>query len=180
MDTALFYFINHRLSNPLFDMFMPFFTDRWYLFGLPCLAYFFYKDWRRALLSVVLVFVAIGIADFAGNQIKHLTGRIRPCRELTDVNLLKGCGQAYSMPSNHAANAFAAMSTLFFIWRGRIALALWFIAALVAFSRVYLGVHYPADILAGAVLGTVVGYSVALWFRFSRYFDAYRFKGMKA
>ncbi len=149
-------------------MFMPFFTDFWYLFGLPFLAYFFYRDWRRALLSTVFLFIAVGIADLVGNQVKHLVGRIRPCRELSDVNLLKGCGKAYSMPSNHAANAFAAMSTLFFIWKGRLAAGLWIIAAAVAFSRVYVGVHYPSDTLAGSLMGTVVGYGAARYFRYLR------------
>lgn len=158
MDTSLFYIINHGLSNPLLDGFMPFYTDRWFLFAVPFLAWFFAKDWRRALDSLILAAIAVGLADLMGNQLKHLIGRVRPCSALADVNLLTGCGGSFSMPSNHTANAFAAMATLAFIWRCRIQAGLWLVAALVGFSRVYVGVHYPSDVLAGGLLGGFIGY----------------------
>jgi hypothetical protein len=96
------------------------------------------------------------------NTIKHAVHRPRPCMALPDVVERLGCTTSGSMPSAHAANWFAAAMIVFIFYRRK----LWLIVPVllmalgVSFSRVYCGVHYPGDVLAGAVLGA--GYSAAL------------------
>ena len=77
-----------------------------------------------------------------------------------DVRLLVGCGKAYSMPSNHAIVAFAFILPFYRMFKSRVRYLFLAVALLVGFSRVYVGVHYPSDVVAGAVLGVVIALSV--------------------
>jgi undecaprenyl-diphosphatase len=81
--------------------------------------------------------------------------RPRPTRTIPQADPLIGAG-GWSFPSGHAATAFAGAVSLSYLWRRGAPLFL-LLAAAIAFSRVYLGVHYPGDVLAGAALGSVVG-----------------------
>lgn len=96
-----------------------------------------------------------------GNQV--LAGTPRPCHALQNVHLLVSCGSGFSFPSSHAVNNFAgALILAFFFPRNK----WWFfgIAAIVAFSRVYVGVHYPFDVIGGAVIGLFCAGCVLLAF----------------
>jgi undecaprenyl-diphosphatase len=73
-----------------------------------------------------------------------------------DIRVVGARPVTYSFPSGHACSAFAGAWVLTLMWR-RIAPLLWTLAALIAFSRVYIGVHYPLDVLAGALVGLAVG-----------------------
>src|SRR6185436_16484549 len=89
---------------------------------------------------------------------KHAVGRPRPFLALDDLHVLLGRGKSFGMPSAHAANMFAATMVLFLYYRR----SLWFmlpLALLVSYSRIYTGMHYPGDVLAGIILGS--GYAVA-------------------
>lgn len=97
--------------------------------------------------------------------LKPLVARIRPCDVNTAVQLLIAHPMDFSFPSGHTASSFAAMSALFFCrktyWR-----AACLLAVLIGFSRMYLYVHYPTDVAAGAVLGVLAGryaYSAVAW-----------------
>jgi membrane-associated phospholipid phosphatase len=108
--------------------------------------------------------VAIGIADQTSiSLLKPLVGRIRPCNALLpdQVRLLVRCSKAFSFPSAHAANSFAMATVI--AWRfPRIAALGFAVAFVVAYSRVYVGVHYPLDAIGGAVVGLVAG-RLAVW-----------------
>lgn len=155
MDKSLFFLINQGLQNPVLDSIMPFITEKPYiLFALIAIPVFI-KDWKKSLAVIALCFIALLIGDGSANFIKHLFGRARPCQGLEDIRLLVNCGNSFSLPSSHAVNAFAVSATYAHFFR-KTALPLLFFAALVAFSRVYVGVHYPADILAGAFWGGMI------------------------
>jgi undecaprenyl-diphosphatase len=91
--------------------------------------------------------------------------RIRPCNALTDAITPLGCTGSYSFPSNHALNNFAA-ATFYYRLYPNLKWILFTVASLVSISRVYLGLHYPSDILGGALLGIIFGYifsMLVLW-----------------
>jgi len=158
MDTALFRILNQSLSNPVFDGFMPWFTDAWFWVALAFFIPVSRKDPGRALATLALALLAVGLADATGQALKLWAGRPRPCEALPDVRLLVGCGPSGSMPSNHAATAFAALSVVARRKPGRMGWVFWTIATLVAFSRIVVGVHYPSDVVAGALLGVTIGF----------------------
>jgi len=166
LDATLFHFINGTLSNPVFDWLMPVLSGggivmRWFFLAAAVgLAVALIRGGRRARLCALLVFLVVIIGDpLVIGTIKHAVGRPRPCLALADVVERLPCSRSGSMPSAHAANWFAAAMVMFLFYR-RSAWGLFPLAAAVAFSRVYCGVHYPSDITAGAILGA--GYAVAL------------------
>jgi undecaprenyl-diphosphatase len=172
MDTQLFFLINRGMANPLFDALMPALSYHGYLLVIPLALYALYAGSRArmpagrtyfvtAFAAVLIAILAVPLADALGNQLKVLLARPRPCHALESVQLLVNCPASFSLPSSHAVTSFAfavplALMTRPFLplaWR----LAPFVLAAAIAFSRPYLGVHYPSDILAGALIGGGVG-----------------------
>jgi undecaprenyl-diphosphatase len=166
LDVALFVFLNTKLTHPVLDSVMPFITEQehWYpvLLGL-WLAMIIWGGKRGRMAAVALV-IAVALADRTScGLIKPLVGRVRPCNALPAAHcrLLVGRSSAFSFPSAHAANAFAMATVV--SWRiTRFAPLFFLFAIAVAYSRVYVGVHYPIDIIAGAILGALLG-RLAIW-----------------
>ena len=99
----------------------------------------------------------MALGDQGTNLLKAIFHRTRPCHVHLDVHLLAGCTRSFSLPSNHASNMFAVAAVGWLaLRRGRWALPA--LAAAVAYSRIYLGVHYPSDVIAGALWGVVAGW----------------------
>ena len=158
LDTSLFFLINNGLQNTVLDVLMPFVTDNAKLLFLPLVVWFFLKEKGKTWPILIMAVVAVGFADGGGNVLKHLFERVRPCNALEQVHLLTGCGGSFSLPSNHASNAFGFAMVFWFSRRNAPTSLLVFAASLVAFSRIYVGVHYPFDVVAGALLGAVAAY----------------------
>jgi 4-amino-4-deoxy-L-arabinose transferase-like glycosyltransferase/membrane-associated phospholipid phosphatase len=152
-DTGLFLFLNRDCQNRLFDLLMPVITQRWYLIVLPFLLLFLLKERRKALGVFGVVLFSVLLADSLGNVLKSFVARQRPCNVLEGINLLVGCSSSFAMPSNHATNVFAFTVPFLVMTRDRVRYLFLFIAALVALSRVFVGVHYPGDIIGGALTG---------------------------
>lgn len=157
IDTSLFFLINKGLQNGALDVVMPFVTDNAKLLFLPVVVWFLARERSRAWPLIVIAAVSVAFADGCGNVLKNVFARERPCAVLEQVNLLAGCG-GFSFPSNHASNTFAFAMAFWFLRRNLAGLLCVGIASLVAFSRVYVGVHYPFDVVAGALLGTAAAY----------------------
>jgi len=122
---------------------------------------FLWRQLQPGWLVAVSVVAAVAASDaLCFYVLKPLVERYRPCHELSGLYTPAGCGGPWSMPSNHAANAFAAATivTFFFPRAGPFA---FLFAVGVAVSRPVLGVHYPTDIIAGALVGTVLG--IVIW-----------------
>ena len=113
-DTSLFLFINKNLQNSFFDLLMPYITNHALLVFSPFILLAFIKDRKKLLLPLALSFVSISLADGSGHVLKDLITRIRPCREIENVNLLVGCSKSFSLPSNHASNAFGFACVFWF------------------------------------------------------------------
>ncbi|MBI4428061.1 MAG: phosphatase PAP2 family protein [Ignavibacteriales bacterium] len=125
------------------------------------------KGGRNARLAILLLVPTIALSDqLSSSVIKFVLERPRPCRELADVHLLVSCGSGYAFPSSHAVNNFAGAVVVSFFFQ-RIAWAWFSFAGLVAFSRVYVGVHYPSDVLGGSVIGMACGAVIVLGFIFA-------------
>jgi undecaprenyl-diphosphatase len=110
-----------------------------------------YRRWGVLLMT----FVAIAVADWSSTAIKALVDRPRPPLRYPTPKTLVPLPRDASFPSGHAATSFAAATMLAFAFP-RLAPALFVLAAAVAFSRVYVGVHYPLDVIGGAALGVLV------------------------
>jgi membrane-associated phospholipid phosphatase len=164
LDVDLFRLINETGSNPLFDKIMPFISGN--AFFIPALVILgvllICKGRSRGIICVLMLALAVGLCDgWICRLIKEVVARPRPFLTLNDVHVLIGKGGSFSMPSSHAANWFAATMVMAVYFRR----SLWFTlpaACLVSYSRVYNGVHYPSDVLVGALVGA--GFAAAvLW-----------------
>ncbi|MCX7937046.1 MAG: phosphatase PAP2 family protein [Chlorobi bacterium] len=159
VDQLLFTTINQGASNVVFDAVMPIVTKlQWWLpvfvLGIGWLVVRGGKTGRQCAL---LVLAAVAVADPITNRlIKPLVARERPCRQLPQVILRIPCADGPSFPSSHAVN-MAAVATVVsaFYRRGR--WLWWFAALLVGFSRIYVGVHFPFDVISGWIGGIVFG-----------------------
>ncbi len=169
IDVAIFFFINHTIVNPVFDWFMPFITDLnknkpvlviialWIIYVL-------WKGGKTGRITIGMLVVTILISDQINSGfLKELFGRVRPCNALDGVRTLVDCGPGLSFPSSHAVNNFAGATIIANFYKKQ--KWLWFsIAALVALSRPYVGVHYPSDIVVGGFLGFTIGFvMIAVW-----------------
>jgi len=168
LDEYLLLFLNQTLAGSGLDIFFAWISQRLF-FSVPLLllvmvflSWRFGKDGFKFWL-LTIVFIALG--DQLGALLKHLTAQLRPCAELGDVvrqvNTLFSinCSRHFNgMPSNHALNffLFATFTGAVLRWRSWL-LGFGLLATLVALSRVYLGVHYPSQIMAGALIGTSLG-----------------------
>lgn len=163
VDRAVFFFINTTLANPVTDFIMPILTKDLHLkifYGLALLIILWKGD-NRLRLAVIFSLITVAVTDqLSSTLLKPLLDRPRPCHEL-EVHLLVGCGGGLSMPSSHAANLFGQA---FFFKKIAPVSAKFLIplAIIVALSRVFVGVHYPADIVVGAALGTLAGLGLAI------------------
>jgi undecaprenyl-diphosphatase len=116
--------------------------------------------WRRAEV-LLLTAAAVVVADTFAAVLKQVVERPRPYLPFPEPEPLVGTALGYAFPSGHAATSFAA-ATVLSRAGPRLAPALFALAVAIAWSRVYVGVHYPSDILAGALLGVLVGGTLAL------------------
>jgi len=159
IDEAVFRLCNQAVANPAFDVLMPWLSGN-PLF-LPALlvtaALLLARGGARGRICVVMLVLLVGVAaNLSVELLKEAIGRPRPFAAIEDTRLLVGRGRSLSMPSGHAANWFAAVAVVWVYYR-RVAWALVPVAVGVAFSRMYNGVHYPSDVLAGALLGLGLG-----------------------
>lgn len=174
LDRHLFYFVNHDLSNPFFDWIMPLLRNPkfWIPLYLFIIGFCVYRYKKTGVIIIVLLAITAGFADFtSASIIKYNVKRLRPCRDpivsQTDISRVP-CGTGYSFPSTHATDHFAMaifLSLVFFrkwrwIWLWAI---LW--AGVISFAQVYVGVHFPVDVICGAIYGALVGGLFALLFK---------------
>ncbi len=166
IDLAVFLFINGTLANPVTDFIMPIMTNDWGLRVVYALAMVTLLITGHARLRWLVLFSSITLLltdQISAGYLKPLIDRARPCHVLSEINLLIGCGGGHAMPSAHSANAFG-QAVLFSIHYREVRWFVYTYAGLVALSRIFVGVHYPGDVLAGSILGGLIGVTAALAF----------------
>lgn len=159
-DLAIFYFFNHTISTGFLDKFFSIITDvtKWYIAYAILLGIAFFKGGRRGKIAVIGLILLIIVTDQTGYRLlKETIERVRPCNALSDVLTPIGCSGGFSFPSNHALNNFAAAVFLLRLFPNYKWVFL-IVATLVSLSRIYLGVHYPSDVVGGALIGAGFGY----------------------
>lgn len=158
IDTQIFYFLNKVIANPLFDIIMPFITeeDHWILIYISSISLLLWKGGTKGRWFVLVLLVTVISANHLNSDIfKSIFERLRPCKTLEDIRLLINCGSGKSFPSSHAVNNFAAAFIIGRYYR-QYAILSFSIAGMIAFSRVYNGVHFPFDIIIGAFAGILI------------------------
>jgi len=164
LDKALFLFLN-GINSPFWDGVMYWISHKFTFVPLyAAVIYFFFKQygWNGLLVLVMAVFT-IAVADQVSSSIiKEAVHRLRPSHnpEFDQVIHLvyENRGGMYGFVSSHAANSFAFAVFTLLLFRKRwftISILVW--AAVVSYSRIYLGLHYPGDILGGAIVGVLSG-----------------------
>jgi undecaprenyl-diphosphatase len=167
IDVNVFYFINHTLSVKFLDKFFLIITDvkNWYITYIILWCIIFFKGGRKGKIAAIGAIFLIVISDQVSSVIiKNLIARARPCHVLESVKLLVSCKSSYSFPSSHAVNNFA-IAVYFLNIFPKYKWILLTTAFLVALSRPYIGIHYPSDIFAGALIGSAIGYLFFLLIR---------------
>jgi undecaprenyl-diphosphatase len=160
IDLAVFYFFNHTISTGFLDKFFSTITDvnKWYIAYIILVGIAFFKGGQRGKIAVIGLILLIIVTDQTGYRIlKDFFERVRPCNALTDAITPVGCAGGFSFPSNHALNNFAAAVFLLRLFPAYKWIFL-IVAILISISRIYLGVHYPSDVLGGALIGVAFGY----------------------
>lgn len=175
IDTNLFLLIN-GLHNGFFDVVMVYVSAKF--FWLPLYIFLLYliikKFSKKSWLVLVFVFLLILAADqLSVHAFKNVFERLRPCHTpdlLFIVHTVEKCGGKFGFVSSHAANSFAlaffvsALLKSYYRW---IPWLMFSWAFLTIYSRVYLGVHFPGDVIGGAILGILVGWMIFLGYNFA-------------
>ncbi len=172
-DQAAFLFLN-GMHSPFWDQVMHWISGKysWMPLYILIIGYMVYRFRWKSILIILLVVLLVTLSDWTSVHLfKNVFHRLRPCHNQDISHLVhlvnNHCGGKYGFVSSHAANAFAVVGYTSLIIRNRYytyGIILW--AIIVGYSRIYLGVHYPGDVLGGAMLGLIVGYLVYLIFKF--------------
>lgn len=163
LDRQLFEFINSTIANPVFDFIFPSITDfhknPWFLtIVVPLMLgmWIYRKRWKMVPVLLGLIVTVVATDNFNYRILKPAFKRERPVAAESNVIQRSHVNGGNSFPSNHAANNFAGATFLSFCYPA-FAGIYFAVASLIAFSRVYVGVHYPGDVLGGALVGIVFG-----------------------
>ncbi|ERI95190.1 PAP2 family protein [Clostridiales bacterium oral taxon 876 str. F0540] len=157
IDNSILRFLSEGIKNRFFDVIMPFFSginnhgEVWIAIAIILMIN---KNTNIRRLGVSML-IALAIGYIVGDQIiKNVIGRARPIGSEYNFNFIISLPRSYSFPSGHTTSSFAAFGVCLFS-KARYRYLAFVLAVLIAFSRMYLHVHYPSDVLGGILLGTV-------------------------
>lgn len=167
IDHALFHFINDTIANPILNWIMPIVTNENNI-AIPLILFWLWLllfQGKRGKIAAILLLLTVALTDVIAAQIiKPWIGRIRPSHAMLDnINLLVSKGGKYGFVSNHAANTMAAATIIGYFYKKWKSVVIT-ISIIVGFSRVYVGVHYPFDVLGGWLFGYAVAWGIlSIW-----------------
>lgn len=164
-DTFILKQIRDKISNPVLDKIMVVFTMLgefgavWSLLGIALII-----ESKYRIIGLMILATLIFTTIMGEGIIKHLVKRSRPCKDMTQNDLVVRKPSTYSFPSGHTASSFAVANVLFACFTS-VGVVFLIIASLIAFSRMYLYVHYPTDIIAGIALGLLCSQATMYMFQ---------------
>jgi membrane-associated phospholipid phosphatase len=181
IDQEIFFFLNHTLHGSFLNALMPLWRSMYFWFPLYVflISFILYNYGKKGAILLLALTLTVGVADTTSSQIiKKTVKRMRPCNnpEIKDkVKNLVRCGSGFSFPSSHSTNHFAvAAFFMFTLFRQnkwlKMGLIAW--AGTIALGQVFVGVHYPSDILFGGILGFSIGFLISFLFK-KYYSDVY-------
>ena len=173
-DTAVFLLVNTEWNNPFLDSVFPWWREpnTWIPLYLFLMVFALLNFTNKAIPWILMAVVTLVLTDqVSSTLIKNWVERIRPCNDPFLMGrvrlLLDRCGAGYSFTSSHAVNHFGFATFVFMSLRPVLkkwGYAVFFWAASVAYAQVYVGVHYPLDVICGGILGCGIGYCTATFF----------------
>ena len=178
VDVPLLISLNTGLVSFVLDWVMLILSDKitWFFVLLAVMLWHIWRQRWEQLKVFGLIFLAVIIADaFAYQVLKPFFDRLRPCKEYYFVRTVLSCGGNHSFPSNHATNFMLLCVLVMKYCQVKWGVLAFILTIGVGMSRVYLGVHYPTDILAGFVVGGIFGMLSSLIY--DVYLGRYLFSG---
>lgn len=175
IDQQIFFLINRVFVNNFFDVLLPLMRSKyfWAPLYLFLIVYFIHNYKSSGIWKVVFLLLTFAITDFvSAGIIKETVQRLRPCNDpeiMGYVRNIVGCGSGYSFVSSHACNHFGIATMLIYFFNystwSRYAFNLW--AGIICFAQVYVGVHYPFDVLAGGIIGVGLANFIIYFHKFA-------------
>lgn len=165
LDYSLFNSINKTWANSFFDSVLPHITDLYktpvfLAFVIIVFGFWIYSHQKKSVVLILGVLVTVGVTDLVGAKLlKESLQRRRPEFSGLDPILRTYSHVGWSMPSNHALNSFAVAMFLSMAFP-RARWLLFGVATAIAYSRIYIGVHFPSDVIVGGTLGACMGYLI--------------------
>lgn len=173
-DLQLFHLINQEWVHPYLDVFLSFMRNSyvWFPLYVFLISFLLFNFGRQGLYYLLFAIGMVVLSNLLSSElIKKSVKRTRPCNEIAlegNRRIIVHCGSGYSFTSSHATNHFCVSSFIFltgmhFFGRWRYLFLIW--AAVISYAQVYVGVHYPIDVICGSLLGIFSGYMGSFIFK---------------
>ncbi len=183
IDTRIFLLLND-LHNSWVDFLMYWATQRntWIPLYLLIIGFFIWKHKQQSWRIIACLVATIVLSDqFTSTLLKPWVQRLRPCHVAylqNKIHLITDCGGQYGFASSHAANSFGLAMALWLLVGRQYPAVKWFFvwAAAVSYSRVYVGVHYPIDVIAGALVGVAAAWACVRLFTRMKVYELINYK----
>jgi|WetSurSiteA1Bulk_404760.scaffolds.fasta_scaffold00160_2 undecaprenyl-diphosphatase len=186
MDQRWLLWLNGHHS-PFFDQVMYFISGKyeWIPLYAVILGIIIWRYRWKSLWIILAVIILITLSDQLANLLKGGVKRLRPCKDPEIGHLVhlvhNYCRSSYGFVSGHAANSFALATFISLLFRKKwVTTGMFIWAALVSYSRIYLGVHYPGDVIGGAIIGVLLAYCVFFVLNLNRQYAAYAKTGVQS